>query len=356
VSFQAEDGQGGVCESTVPVCAPHDQGASDDCVDQGALFDSITGEPLPIVIGPENGGFETGDFASWGQINSGSGGIVIDDGSFDPPGPGGPVAPFAGSFSAATFQGGPGVHTLFQDVTLDPDLLSATLLWADNLQNHAGIFDDPMQEWRVEVWNPIDNSVLAELFSTNPGDPPIQAWTERMADLSPWIGQTIRIAFTQEDNFWFFNARLDEVRILGALPLPVALDIRPGGAANFIDPAGHGLVPVAILGSEAFNVAEVDLAMLAFGPSGAVPVSDHAVDVNGDGALDLVSNYPTQATGIASGDTLACVTGETVHGEAFEGCDAVNTNSPPTCGIGFELALLLPQLMWLRRRLRRTRA
>jgi len=201
VSFQAEDDQGGVCEGTVLVCVPHDWSVSDACVDQGRLFDSITGEPLPIVIGPENGGFETGDFTGWGQLNSGSGGIIVDDGSFDPPGDGGPVLPFAGGFSAATFQSGPGVHTL----------------------NHAGIFDDPMQEWRVEVWNPIDNSVLAELFSTNPGDPPIQAWTERMGDLGPWIGQTIRIAFTQEDNFWFFNARLDEVRILGALPLPVTL-------------------------------------------------------------------------------------------------------------------------------------
>jgi hypothetical protein len=212
-----------MCEGTVLVCVPHDRGASNDCVGQSRLFDSITGEPLPIVFGPENGGFETGDFTGWGQLNSGSGGIVVDDGSFDPPGSGGPVLPFAGSFSAATFQSGPGVHTLFQDVTLAPDLLSAVLHWADNLQNYAGSFVDPRQEWRVEVWNPIDNSVLAELFSTNPGDPPIQAWTERMGDLSPWIGQTIRIAFTQEDNFGFFNARLDEVRILGTLPLPVML-------------------------------------------------------------------------------------------------------------------------------------
>jgi hypothetical protein len=218
VSFQASDGQGGECGGTVLVCVPHDQSEGGNCVDQGPLFDSITGEPLPIVIGPENGGFETGDFTGWGQLNSGAGGIVIDDGSFDPEGDGGPVAPFAGGFSAATFQSGPGVHTLFQDVTLDPGLPSATLLWADDLQNHAGIFEDPIQEWRVEVWDPSDNSVLAELFSTNPGDPAIQAWTERMADLSPWIGQTIRIAFTQQDSLWFFNARLDEVRILGAYP------------------------------------------------------------------------------------------------------------------------------------------
>ena len=85
-----------------------------------------------------------------------------------------------------------------------------------------------------------------------------------------------------------------------------------------------------------------------------MPVRVYASDVNGEGALDLVSGYPTQATGIAAGDTAACVAGETVRGEFFEGCDAVNTS--PGCGIGFELALLLPPLMWLRRRVRRTRA
>jgi hypothetical protein len=167
------------------------------------------------ILNPENGDFETGDFTGWNQINSGSGGITIDDGTFDPDGPGGPVAPFEGSFAAATFQSGPGVHSLFTDLVLDPDLNSATLEWADNLQNHAGTFSDPIQEWRVEVWEPADNSVLGELFSTNPGDPPIQDWTVRAADLSPWIGQTIRLAFTQQDSLFFFNARLDAVSVMG---------------------------------------------------------------------------------------------------------------------------------------------
>jgi subtilisin family serine protease len=352
VSFEAFDEQGASCGGTVTVCVPHDRGQGSECVDQGPLFDSITGLPLPQVIGPENGGFETGDFTGWGQINSGSGGIVVDDGSFDPPGPGGPVAPFAGGFSAATFQGGPGVHTLFQDVTLSVGLLSATLLWGDNLQNHAGVFVDPLQEWRVEVWDPADNSVLAELFSTEPGDPPIQGWTERAGDLSPWIGQTIRIAFTQQDALFYFNARLDEVRIVGQLPLPVTLDIRPGNTANFINPMGSGTVPVAILGSETFVVAAIDSTTLAFGPNGAGLVIDRISDVNGDGAPDLVSEHPIAATGIAFDDDLACISGATIHGEVFEGCDGMRTVSA-ACGIGFELALLLPPLLYLYQRRRR---
>ena len=282
VSFEAFDEQGASCEGTVSVCVPHDQGAGGGCVDQGPLFDSVTGLPLPQVIGPENGGFETGDLTGWGQINSGSGGISIDDGSFDPPGPGGPVAPFAGGFSAATFQGGPGVHTLFQDVTLGAGLLSAKLLWADHLENHAGVFADPAQEWRVEVWDPADDSVLGELFSTNPGDPAMQGWTERMGDLSPWIGQTIRIAFTQQDGLFFFNARLDEVSILGEL---AAAQAGGGEAADSdadgVDDAVDNCVGVANPGQE----VNAQGAMQAVKPDG-IACACLCGDVNRDCVID----------------------------------------------------------------------
>jgi CSLREA domain-containing protein len=114
----------------------------------------------------------------------------------------------------------------------------------------------------------------------------------------------------------------------------VEIDIRPGNESNSINPYGRGRISVAILGSAVFDVIDIDVATLRFGPEAAAPDDDLSVtavfenqlrDVDGDGFADLVSHYRAQSTGIAFGDAEACVTGATLHGALFEGCDAIKT-------------------------------
>lgn len=111
---------------------------------------------------------------------------------------------------------------------------------------------------------------------------------------------------------------------------PVDVDVAPGSERNAIELRSRGLVRVALLGSPDFDPAEVDVASLAFGPAGAPPFHGRGrlQDVNHDGLADLVASYRASETGIAPGDTRACLEGECRDGTPFAGCDSITTRPP----------------------------
>jgi len=161
------------------------------------------------------------------------------------------------------------------------------------------------------------------------------------------------------DSFWTFQLYVHDTDVWGisitellVRPLTHAdVDIKPGSDTNPINAMSRGVIPVAILGTSELDVTDIDRSTLAFGPGGASPAhrkGGHLEDVDGDGLIDLVSHYRTQETGIAFGDEEVCVTAETFDGAVVEGCDTVRVLM--ACGSGYEIALLLPPLMWLRGR------
>lgn len=152
--------------------------------------------------------------------------------------------------------------------------------------------------------------------------------------------------FVLAEDVW--ATQITELRIGGEIE--VAIDVRPGSDTNPVNLRSRGTLPVALLGSAAFAVGDVDRARLAFGPAGSPPRGAGSLeDVNADGFADLLLHFPTGSSGLAPADTEACLTGATLEDEDFVGCDRVRILRA-SCGLGYEVVLALGPLAWIRRR------
>jgi 6-phosphogluconolactonase (cycloisomerase 2 family) len=122
--------------------------------------------------------------------------------------------------------------------------------------------------------------------------------------------------------------------------IEVAIDVRPGSDRNPIQLRGRGVISVAILGTDGFDVADVDQASVRFGPAAAIPahrLPHRLADIDGDGDSDVVLHFRTEATGITCGDTSVSLTGLTYGGREFAASDGVDilgchTRSPRSTG------------------------
>lgn len=126
----------------------------------------------------------------------------------------------------------------------------------------------------------------------------------------------------------------------GVVILPIIvidIDIKPGSDPNSINLGNKGVIPVAILTTATFNAADVDptTVTLGNGDGNDTPVAARKngslmaslEDVDGDGDLDLILHFGTQAL-VANGDLDANTTelilnGETAGGQLIQGKDAV---------------------------------
>jgi hypothetical protein len=111
--------------------------------------------------------------------------------------------------------------------------------------------------------------------------------------------------------------------------IEVTIDIKPGSDPNCFNSDGHGVIPVAILGSADLDVNDIDpstvklegLAVKAVGKGDKLLA--HIEDVNGDGFDDLVIQIQDQDGGFTSGSGTAKVTGNLYDGTPFEGSDSI---------------------------------
>lgn len=107
----------------------------------------------------------------------------------------------------------------------------------------------------------------------------------------------------------------------------VAIDIRPAGQANRINPNSVNMVRVAILSADGFDAEAVSGDSVRFGPTGteAAPLRVVVTDVDLDGDMDMVLRFSIPATGIQCGQTSAILRGEMSNGSPIQGSDAIRT-------------------------------
>jgi len=105
----------------------------------------------------------------------------------------------------------------------------------------------------------------------------------------------------------------------------IPIDVHPGSDVNPINPNAKGVLPVAILSSTSFDASTINSDSLRLGLGQAKPAKNgvHREDVNNDGIIDLMLQFPIQQLGIKSGESHLCMTGELPDGKIFESCDKV---------------------------------
>ena len=148
----------------------------------------------------------------------------------------------------------------------------------------------------------------------------------------------------------FFNGRIDEVElfdraltgaeinaIFGAggsgKTIPIVIDVKPGSIRNPINLGSRGTTPVAILGTDVFDVTTVDVASVRFAgapvrtkPNGTLHFSYE--DVNFDGIIDLMMHFSTQALQLDETSTMATLTGIGGQNRCIAGTDHIRIVPP----------------------------
>lgn len=105
--------------------------------------------------------------------------------------------------------------------------------------------------------------------------------------------------------------------------IEVDVDIKPGSFPNSINLKSKGNVPVAVLSDASFDATAIDPGTVVFANISPLPIGESLEDVNGDGLLDAVFHFETQDVNLKLDDTEGCLSGKTLSGEKFWGCDSV---------------------------------
>ncbi len=183
----------------------------------------------------------------------------------------------------------------------------------ENSESPYGTFD---QGGNVKEWT--EARVGSAGFGMRGG-----AFDERDRNLSVYSRRYSAAPFHKAYDLGFRVVSIPE------LPTDVSIDIKPGSDTNSINLGSNGNIPVAIFGTDTFDVETVDLTTILLAGAGVLERGKNGdlmasfEDINLDGLLDLLVHIDTQALVLSDGDVEALLTGETFGGVSISGTDAI---------------------------------
>lgn len=114
------------------------------------------------------------------------------------------------------------------------------------------------------------------------------------------------------------------------ISIPVNIDIKPGSYPNCFNINGHGVIPVAILGSAEFDVSLIDQGTISFGGLDVRVRGNRgpfcgSEDTNDDGFIDLVCQFVDDPNAWEPGADEATLTGTLLDSDEtrFYGTDEI---------------------------------
>jgi hypothetical protein len=111
-------------------------------------------------------------------------------------------------------------------------------------------------------------------------------------------------------------------------PINVEIDLKPGTETNCVNINGHGLITVAVNGSDTFDVADVNIETVSFAGL-ATRVKGNGQpqcayeDWNQDGFVDLTCHFVDDPEDWEPGEGIVTLTGELLDGTPFSGTDVL---------------------------------
>jgi len=173
------------------------------------------------------------------------------------------------------------------------------------------------------VWIGVTHNLRTILEATtggNAGTKDVTADSETFSTLpDPWVQDQI----TCSDCGWRY-----QLIIATPILINIDIDIKPGSDPNCFNNDGHGVIPVAILGSDTFDATTVDpitvtLDSQAVKAKGNGDPQTNIEDVNGDGFDDLIVKIIDEDGIYEQGTGTATLTGELFDGTSIEGTDSI---------------------------------